>query len=153
VAGLGSVLAGEAAAASAAPLPAATVAAIKASAVGGASSQVASIADATIKAMSWAKLQILGTTTAATLGMAAAVAVVLLPSRGPTWQAETTINVSMIVAAAISPDGRYCATGMGDVSLWDLDSGQKLASLPHESVRYVPPFHALAFSPDGKTIG
>jgi Tol biopolymer transport system component len=102
--------------------------------------------------MSWAKLQILGTTTAATLGMAAALAVVLLPSRGPTWQAETTINVSMILGAAFSSDGRYCATGVGDVSLWDLDSGQKLASLPHESVRYFPPFHALAFSPDGKTI-
>jgi RNA polymerase sigma factor (sigma-70 family) len=148
---LGSVLAAEAAAASAAPLPAATVAAIQASAVGGASSQVASIADATIKAMSWAKLQILGTAAAATLGTAAVLAV-LLPSRGPAWQAQTTINVSPIISATFSSDGRYCATGTADVSLWDLNSGRKLAGLPHESVRYAPPFHALAFSPDGKTI-
>jgi WD40 repeat protein len=83
--------------------------------------------------------------------MVAALAA-LLPSRGPAWQAETTINVSTILSATFSPHGRYCATGRGDVSLWDLDSGRKLASLPHESVRYFPPFHALAFSPDGKTI-
>jgi RNA polymerase sigma factor (sigma-70 family) len=152
VGALGSVLAAEAAAASAAPLPAATVAAIQASAVGGASSQVASIADATIKAMSWAKLQILGTATAATLGMAAVLAVVL-PSSGPAWRAEATIkNVAPVLSATFSPDGRYCATGRGDVSLWDVDSGRKLASLPHESVRFSPPFHGLAFSPDGKTI-
>src|SRR5262245_60084800 len=91
VAVLGSGLAAEAAAASATPLAAASVAAIQASALGTGSAHVAAIADAAVKAMAWTKLQIWGATATAALGVAALVAA-FLPSQGPAWQNETTID-------------------------------------------------------------
>jgi RNA polymerase sigma factor (sigma-70 family) len=148
---LGSVLAGEAAAASATALPASSVATIQAVAIGTkASAQVASIADATVKAMAWAKLQIWGAT-AATLVLVGGIAA-FLPSKSPAWQSETLIT-SQSLAVAFSADGRYCATTSGSsVSLWDMNSGRKLADFPGPNEIPNSVYHVLAFSPDGKIL-
>jgi WD40 repeat protein len=51
---------------------------------------------------------------------------------------------------AVSPDGRYLATGSPEqlVRVWDISSGHLVASSP-ERVRFL---HALAFSPDGDLV-
>jgi WD40 repeat protein len=58
------------------------------------------------------------------------------------------------LAIAISPDGRTLVTGdtsysaLGEARLWDLENGERLASLPgHRG-----PVVALAFSSDGRTL-
>ena len=55
-----------------------------------------------------------------------------------------------VTALAVSPDGRYLATGSLDNStvLWEAASGRQLATF-HAHNR---PVWALAFSPDGQTL-
>jgi WD40 repeat protein len=55
-----------------------------------------------------------------------------------------------VTALAVSPDGRYFATGSLDNStvLWESATGRKLATF-HANNR---PVWAVAFSPDGKTL-
>jgi WD40 repeat protein len=50
---------------------------------------------------------------------------------------------------AVSPDGRWVATGaiQGEVRLWDARTGRAEKSLPHEGG-----YHSVAFSPDGRWL-
>lgn len=70
---------------------------------------------------------------------------------------------SMLYAACISADNRLLATGdkVGNVVIWDLAAGTKLASLnapgfytwdPKERIHSIGGIRGLAFSPDGKTL-
>ncbi len=54
-------------------------------------------------------------------------------------------------AVAISPDGRTLASGAGDgtISLWDMDSGNQIFTIPEGHASWVG---ALWFSPDGTTL-
>jgi WD40 repeat protein len=79
--------------------------------------------------------------------------------------AETTPHdfPSMLFACALSADGRHLATGdkVGQVHIWELESGRKLASLeapvfytwdPVQRRHSIGGIRALAFSPDGSRL-
>jgi WD40 repeat protein len=59
-------------------------------------------------------------------------------------------------AVAVSPDGKWAATAGatseakedGNIRIWDLASGKLIGLMPQKTA----PVHALAFSPDGKTL-
>jgi len=70
---------------------------------------------------------------------------------------------SMLFACAISPDSRLVATGdkVGRVTVWDLETGRKLASLdapelytwdPVQRHHSIGGIRSLAFSPDGSRL-
>jgi len=70
---------------------------------------------------------------------------------------------SMLFACAISPDGRHVATGdkVGHITVWDLESGQKLTALeapelytwdPVQRRHSIGGIRSLAFSPDGARL-
>ena len=70
---------------------------------------------------------------------------------------------SMLFACAISPDGRHVATGdkVGHMTVWDLESGEKLAALeapglytwdPVQRHHSIGGIRSLAFSPDGTLL-
>jgi WD40 repeat protein len=50
-------------------------------------------------------------------------------------------------AIAISPDGRFVASGSGDIFLWDFETQTKLARLEHKAM-----VKSLTFSPDGRWL-
>jgi WD40 repeat protein len=70
---------------------------------------------------------------------------------------------SMLLACAISPDGRHLATGdkVGHIAVWDLESGRELAALdapelytwdPVQRRHSIGGIRSLAFSPDGTQL-
>jgi WD40 repeat protein len=70
---------------------------------------------------------------------------------------------SMLFACAISPDGRFVATGdkVGHVIVWDLESGRQLTALdapelytwdPIQRHHSIGGIRSLAFSPDGARL-
>lgn len=70
---------------------------------------------------------------------------------------------SMLFACAISPDGRFIATGdkVGHVNVWAIDTGDRLAMLeapvfytwdPIQRRHSIGGIRALAFSPDGSRL-
>lgn len=65
-------------------------------------------------------------------------------------------HIHWIFELAFSPDGTTLASGGGDsaVLLWDVESGQRLATLGKQDVTQGSrdDVYALAFSPDGRTL-
>ena len=59
-------------------------------------------------------------------------------------------HTQTVTSLAFSPDGRRLASGSiyGSVNLWDLDTGEEVATLPNHD----GPVHGVAFSPDGETL-
>jgi WD40 repeat protein len=55
-----------------------------------------------------------------------------------------------VVSVTYSPDGRTLASGGGDgtITLWDVGSGRKRATLKGHSNRVT----SVAYSPDGRTL-
>ena len=69
------------------------------------------------------------------------------------WNGETTASFrheTVVVAAAVSPDGRLLATGGWDkaITLWSLETGKPIRVLSGHTGE----IHALAFSPDGRLL-
>ena len=69
------------------------------------------------------------------------------------WNEETTASFShetVVIAAAVSPDGRLLATGGWDkaITLWSLETEKPTRVLSGHTGE----IHALAFSPDGRLL-
>jgi WD40 repeat protein len=76
-----------------------------------------------------------------------------ISSAAPTTRPELVLqngHSDGILAAAVSPDGKWAATGSVDqlVNIWETESGRELRSLQGHS----GPIWALAISPDGKVL-
>jgi len=72
-------------------------------------------------------------------------------------------HVTALYALAVSPDGKYVATGdrIGDVRIWEIDQGRPAANFqtpvlytydPRQRHRSMGGIRSLAFSPDGKFL-
>src|SRR5262249_44787394 len=64
---------------------------------------------------------------------------------------DTLTSLRWIVAAAISPDGKflaYAARGDKSARVWNIDTGRQILELKHDSAGA-----AVAFSADGKRLG
>ncbi len=70
---------------------------------------------------------------------------------------------SMLYATAISPDGRWLATGdkVGHVAIWDMATGEKVGVVeapgmytwdPRQRIHSIGGIRSLAFSPDGEQL-
>ena len=69
------------------------------------------------------------------------------------WNGETTASFrheTIVVAAAVSPDGKFLATGGWDkaITLWSLETEKPIRVLSGHTGE----IHALAFSPDGRLL-
>jgi WD40 repeat protein len=72
-------------------------------------------------------------------------------------------HVTALYAVAVSPDGKYVATGdrIGDVRVWEIDDGRPAANFqvpvlytydPRQRHRSMGGIRSLAFSPDGRFL-
>ncbi|NJR75012.1 MAG: protein kinase [Scytonema sp. CRU_2_7] len=72
------------------------------------------------------------------------------------WQCVRTLrgHSSMVVAVAISSDGRAIASGSNDntIKLWRLETGKLLRTLGGWFSGHSSIVHTVAFSPDGQTL-
>lgn len=72
-----------------------------------------------------------------------------VPSGEPRGEPLRHAKSETVFAVAYGPDGRTIATGVqpGGGRLWDAETGQAIASLPHQGL-----CEFLAYTPDGKTL-
>src|SRR5262249_21101735 len=133
------------------------VAAGKVAAVGAVSSQAGALADATLKALTWAKIKIWAIVTA-TLGIGATVAVLVHnPGSPPTSYTRRTqfqAHLGNVFSMAFSPDGKTLATGGLDkkLNLWDVATGKAMVTDVLGERNIVNWVADIKFAPDGKSL-